>query len=202
MFKDQAMESSSSLTRFIEALQSRNDSVAQQEIFRRTWPTLIALVARKLNRKYCGAADEEDVALSAMNSFFEAARDNEFSRLENRDDFWALLLTIAYRKSIKHHRHEKAEKRGGGNVVNEAALATDASESFVSPLEEISQPSEEEIALRVEEMMEDLQDPIIRQVVVLRLQGCADAEIAAKLGCSEAKVRRKRELVKQIWSKG
>ncbi len=196
------MESSHSVTQFIQAVQSRNDSVAQQEIFRRSWPRLVPMISKRLNRKYCGMADEEDVALSAMNSFFEGARNNEFSKLENRDDFWSLLLTIAYRKACKHPRHEKAEKRGGGNVVNEAALAMKQSESFVSPLEKESQPSEEEIALRVDEMMEDLQDPVARQVVVLRLQGCTDAEIAVKLRCSEAKIRRKRELVKENWSKG
>jgi DNA-directed RNA polymerase specialized sigma24 family protein len=196
------MESSHSFSRFLTLLQTRNDSVAQQEIWQRSWPGLVRIVAKRLNRKYCAAADEEDVALSAMNSFFSGVRGNEFPRLEGSDDFWSLILTIAYRKASKHHRHEKAQKRGGGNVVNAAGLATDASASLALPLDEISPPSEEEITVMVEEMMEDLQDPIMRQVVVLRLQGCADAEIAAKLGCSEAKVRRKRELIKQIWCKG
>jgi hypothetical protein len=41
------------------------------------------------------AADEEDVALSAFNSFCLRAEEGRFLRLDDSDDLWQVLMTSA-----------------------------------------------------------------------------------------------------------
>ena len=44
------------------------------------------------------AADEEDVALSAFDSFCRGAEQGRFPQLDGRDDLWHLLVVITVRK--------------------------------------------------------------------------------------------------------
>src|SRR5262249_36398416 len=65
------------------------------------------------------AADEEDVALSALASFCRGAEQGRFPRLEDRDDLWALLVVIAARKAVDLRQREGRQKRGGGRGLEE-----------------------------------------------------------------------------------
>ena len=44
------------------------------------------------------ASDEEDVALSAFQSFYQGIARGRFPQLEDRDNLWRLLITITARK--------------------------------------------------------------------------------------------------------
>ena len=68
------------------------------------------------------AADEEDVALSAFDSFCRGVEQGRFPLLNDRDDLWALLVVITVRKAIDLRQHERRQKRGGGQVAGESAL--------------------------------------------------------------------------------
>src|SRR5262249_59982732 len=68
------------------------------------------------------AADEEDVALSAFDSFCRGAEQGRFPQLESRDDLWALLVVITARKAIDLRQREGRQKRGGGRVGGESVL--------------------------------------------------------------------------------
>ena len=71
-------------------------------------------------------ADEEDVALSAMNSFYRGWSDGRFANLNDPDDLWKMLLTITARKANKRIRYQQAEKRGAGTVRGESVFDRDA----------------------------------------------------------------------------
>jgi hypothetical protein len=68
-------------------------------------------------------ADEEDVALSAFDSFCRGAEKGRFPRLQDCDDLWQLLFMITTRKAADLVEHERRQKRGGGLVLDEAMLA-------------------------------------------------------------------------------
>src|SRR5581483_6318468 len=101
------------------------DPDAAQKLWERYFTTLVRLAQARLRTSARAAADEEDVALSAFNSFFTAAAAGRFPRLDDRDDLWKVLVTITQRKAADQRAHQARQKRGGGRVANEAALAGD-----------------------------------------------------------------------------
>ena len=62
---------------------------------------LVHFARRKLEGMPRRSDDEEDVALGAMNSFFQGMQDRRFPSVANRDDLWKLLLTITARKACR-----------------------------------------------------------------------------------------------------
>jgi DNA-directed RNA polymerase specialized sigma24 family protein len=191
-----------SVTCLLEILQSHDDSHVQHQIWQRYYSRLVNCVASRLDRKFCGTADEDDVVLSAMHSFFDGVAEGRFPRLDDRDSFWNLLLTIAYRKAIKQNKHAMRLKRGAGRILNETAFRADDGDSALeSPIANAeSSPTEEEIAVAAEQMTEGLGDEVLRQIVFLKLQGYTDKEVAGKLGVVEKTIARKRDRIKAIWS--
>jgi DNA-directed RNA polymerase specialized sigma24 family protein len=150
------------------------------------------------------AADEEDVALSAFDSFCRAAEQGRFSALHDRDDLWQLLLVITDRKACDLANYEARARRGGGRVVDATALAQ-GSESWVeTPLRaaQSPEPSPEFAALAAEEfrrLLGVLADDDLRQVAVRKMEGYTVEEIAAQLGRVPRTVKRWRRLIRQTW---
>src|SRR5262249_4141902 len=105
------MSSAGTVTGWIAGLQS-GDAEAAQRLWERSFARLVRLVRTKLRDTSRCAADEEDVALSAFDSFCRRAEQGRFPRLCDREDLWRLLVLIAERKAIKLREHEQAAKRG------------------------------------------------------------------------------------------
>jgi DNA-directed RNA polymerase specialized sigma24 family protein len=188
-----------SVSQLIDVLQSDDDSLAQNELWQRYYADLVSRVSRRLGRRFCRAADEEDVALSAIDSFFCGMQEGRFPDLRNRKELWNLLLTIAHRKVIKHCKRETSAKRGGGRVFDLTSLAIDSTDAATCVEGVDKSPSEEGIAIVVEEMTEGLGDPVLRTIAIRRLQGFTDREIAGQLGVTERTVIRKRRRIQAIW---
>ncbi len=188
-----------SVSKLIMLLQSEDESLAQSELWRRYYVDIAQRVSRRLERRFCAAADEEDIALSTMDSFFRGMQEGRFPNLRRREELWNLLLTIAYRKVLKHRKAAATATRGGGAVQHLASLQADfADRSTGFEFVDVN-PSEEEIAMMVEEITEDLGDPVLRTIAVRRLQGFTDKEIARQLGVTERTVIRKRQRIQAIW---
>jgi hypothetical protein len=68
-------------------------------------------------------ADEEDMALSAFDSFCRRAARGLFPRLEDRDDLWQLLYVLTVRKAIVLARHQGRARRGPGRITSLEDLA-------------------------------------------------------------------------------
>src|SRR5438105_2492324 len=54
------------------------------------------------------AQDEEDLALSAFDSFCRDTQRARFPRVADRDDLWRLLVTMTAQKSLDPMRREQA----------------------------------------------------------------------------------------------
>src|SRR5208283_1233905 len=69
--------------------------------------------------------DEEDVALSVFDKAFRGIARGQFDRFQDRSDLWQLLVVITTRKVVDQVKRRCRQKRGGGRVLDESALAGD-----------------------------------------------------------------------------
>src|SRR6516225_7429129 len=116
------MPSGGSVTNWLKQLEA-GDSVAAQRLWERYFRRLVGLARKKIQGAGYASRDEEDVALSAFDSFCRGAEAGRFPRLDDRDDLWQLLVTITARKAYQLALHNRRRKRGGDAVLDEAALA-------------------------------------------------------------------------------
>ena len=93
------MPAHGSVTLWVERLKS-GDGEAAGPLWRAYFHRLVHLARQRLRGLTGAAADEEDVALSAFDSFCRAAEGGRFPRLDDRDDLWQLLLVITARKAV------------------------------------------------------------------------------------------------------
>lgn len=186
-----------SITRCIEMLK-RGDREAAEAIWGRYFHRLVGLARARLRAADRRAADEEDVALSALDSVCRRAEQGRFPRLEDRDDLWRLLYVVTVRKAIALAGHGRRARRGGGAVRLLSELDAAEVERVLGP-----EPTPELAAEAVEQcrrLMGLLSDESLRRVAQRKLEGCTNAEIAAELGCVEATVERKLQRIRILWS--
>ncbi len=195
-------DSCGSITLWIDALRC-GDPEAARELWQRYFESLVRLAQSRLRTKARGAADEEDVALSAFGSFYTGMAHGRFPDLEDRDDLWRLLVTITARKASDQNRWESRQKRGGGRVRHESALSA-GTESDSGALAQVvgGEPTPEFAAMVADEcarLLNLLPDESQRHVAQLKMEGYRNEEIAAQLGCGLRAVTRKLEIIRTAW---
>jgi hypothetical protein len=117
-----AMTSPGSVTGWIDRAR-QGDSQAAGQLWHRYFHELVKLARSALKHAPRRAVDEEDVALSAFDSFCRGAEQGRFPDLNDRANLWRLLVVLTRRKAAHLIRDERRQKRGGGAVLDQAALA-------------------------------------------------------------------------------
>src|SRR5947209_5676900 len=117
-----AMTSDGSVSQWIARLKA-GDQAAAQPLWAAYFQRLVALARAQLRNAPRRVADEEDVALSAFDSFCGRAERGRYPQLEDRNDLWQVLYVITVRKAIDAMRKEGRQTRGGGRVRSLADLA-------------------------------------------------------------------------------
>ena len=112
------MPSDGSVTKWIDQLQV-GDAVAVRQLWERYFHRLVSLARKKLADAPRGMADEEDVALSAFDSFCRQAEQGRFPDLADRDGLWRLLVVMTARKVSHLVRDESRQKRGGEGAAED-----------------------------------------------------------------------------------
>jgi DNA-directed RNA polymerase specialized sigma24 family protein len=198
------MSLAGSVTHWLIQLKTGDERAAQQALWDRYFEQLAALARKQLRHLPRRAADEEDVVLSAFDSFFIGVREGRFPLLSDRNSLWPLLVTITARKACNQLKHERAGKRGGGRVRGESVLvpAVDASQAgFEQVVGDNPTPA---FALQVTEecqrRLDLLDDESLRRVAWLKLAGYTVPEIARELTVVERTVERKLERIRRLWS--
>ena len=198
------MPSDASVTQWIDRLKAGEPDAAQK-LWERYFRRLVGLARKKLRAAPRRAADEEDVALSAFDSFCRGAEQDRFPQLNDRLDLWQLLVLLTARKAIDLAQHERRQKRGGGAVLDEAALPCAAGSSGrEAPLEQIEAPEPTpafaaQVAEEYGRLLECLDSPDLRTVAMRKVEGYGNEEIAAQLGCGLRTVERRLRLIRGIW---
>lgn len=180
-----------SVTHWLHQLTANDDSAAQQQLWNRYFARLAALARTRLTGAPQRDADEEDVVLSAFNSFFCAARAGRFPELHDRTGLWPLLVKITARKAINQVKRQLAKKRSSAAeeaVPDIAHLVGD----------ELTPQFAAEVAEQVERLLAML-DEDLRIVAVMKLEGFTNAEIADRFGVVERSVARKLARIRLEW---
>jgi len=181
------------------------DSDAAEQLWRRYIAALVQTARVKLRATPRTAADEEDVALSAFDSFCRGVKLGRYPQLADRDDLWRLLVTITARKAADQVQCEHRQKRGGGRVRVASDLAGGDWDERGGGLDLIAgpEPTPEFAALVAEELrcrLDSLGDETLRCIALRKMEGDTDEEIAARLGCTRRTVVRKLVVIRQAWT--
>src|SRR5690349_18992131 len=194
-----------SVSRWVGRLKG-GEQAAAQELWERYLQRLIGLARNRLRGARRRAADEEDVALSAFDSFCRGARSGRFPQLQDRNNLWAMLVVITTRKALDLVQHERRRKRGGGAVRGESALGDPQGTSPGEPgLDQIvgREPTPQfaaQVAEECQRLLGRLGDDQLRSVALWKMEGYTNGEIAAKLGCVEGTVERKLRVIRSLWT--
>jgi DNA-directed RNA polymerase specialized sigma24 family protein len=190
---------SHSITRCIDMLK-QGDRAAAEVLWDSYIHRLVALARGRLGGIARRAADEEDVALSAFDSFCRRAEHGQFARLTDRDDLWQILVLITERKAIDLMRREGRQSRGAGRVSPFTDLERQGPWNIVD-----HRPTPDFAAQVVDEfrsLLGRLGDDSLRTVALAKMEGYTNKQIAARLGCIEQTVERKLRSIRKIWSAG
>jgi RNA polymerase sigma factor (sigma-70 family) len=185
--------SSHSISVWIERLRA-SDPRAAQALWERFFERMVRLARQRLGTAPRGAADEEDVALSAFLALHQGIRAGRFPCLNDRGDLWNVLFTLTVRKAASLVRHETRLKRGGAGAGAAALVNAEPSDDGPTP-DEAAVLSEE-----VERLLGMLPDQQLRQIALARLEGCDNVEIARRIGCSSATIERRLRLIRTLWA--
>jgi RNA polymerase sigma factor (sigma-70 family) len=188
------MSSAGSVTHWIGRLKE-GDSVAAEKLWERYFPRMVSLARQHLRTLPRQASDEEDVALSALGSFFRDAQRGRFPKLHGRDDLWPLLMTFTAQKALDLIRRERARKRGAKApaLSNEEALANVTGRE---PPPDMAEQLAEDLRC----LLARLPDWQLQTIAVMRMEGYTNEEIAAELGCVTRTVERRLRIIRKAWA--
>jgi DNA-directed RNA polymerase specialized sigma24 family protein len=184
------MSSAGSVTGWLHQL-THGDPAAVQPLWERYFQRLVGLARQRLQAAPRRAADEEDVALSALNSFFQGVERGRFPQLSDRDGLWRLLALITARKAqhlVRDEGRRPAADAGGESL-----------EQLFS-----QEPTPDVAAEFIEEYQRRLRclgDRELAWIAAWRMEGQTLDEIAQRLGYVPRTVKRKLRLIRAIWGK-
>lgn len=193
------MSASGSVTHWIDRLKA-GDQAAAQKLWEAYFQRLVGLARKKLQGARRREADEEDVALSAFDSFFRGVENDRFPRLQDRNDLWRMLVVITARKALDLVQHERRQKRGGGRVMGESAFKDWAEPGIDQVIGQVPTPQfAAQLAEECQRLLDRLEDPELREVALWKMEGYTNEEIAERLGCVARTVERKLWVIRKLW---
>ena len=190
------MGAEGSVTRWIGPLQA-GEQAAAQELWERYFRRLVVLARKKLQGTRLAASDEEDIALSAFDSFCRGAEAGRFPNLRDRQELWRLLVVLTARKAAHLLRDQVRQKRGGQVVAPAQAAAEVGLEQLLS--REPTPQFAAQVAEECQRLLDRLGDGELRTVALWKMEGYTHQEIAAKLGCVPRTVDRKLRAIRSLW---
>lgn len=187
------------LTLWMKQLQA-GDRGSAQELWSAYYDKLVHLAKQRLSGRGRLVGDEEDVALSAFNSFCRGVEGGRFPKLEDRDDLWKILVSITLNKALRLLRNEMRQKRGGNwnRLENSDNQQLDLLQQLAG-----AEPTADlavQMAEQLERLMGQLDSPELIELATLKMEGFTNAEIAEKWKKAERTVERKLAIIRQIWT--
>lgn len=190
------------IVRWIGTIHAVDDEMAAK-IWDRYFPGLVRLARDRIGTMPRRVFDEEDIAVSALRSFFRGAEEGRFD-LRDQQDLWKLLVTITIRKVTAERRRFFSDKRGQGRVSGDSVFyqvnADGRLETFNDVLDEHLMPElADDVRRACEGLLEMLKNDKLRQTALLKMEGYTNTEIAADMNCSVARVKQRLAEIRSTW---
>lgn len=184
----------------------RGDARSHEAIWREYFDRLMRLIRNRAGSLPLRERDEEDLALSALHSFCQAAQAGRFPQLDDRQDLWKLLVTIACRKTNAYRDQHYALKRGGGEQRGESVFVGLGDSSTSPGIDGVlgREPTPDlacAVVETVQRLLQALDDPLLQKIAQAKMEGFTNDEIAQSLDCTTRTVERKLELVRRQWTR-
>jgi DNA-directed RNA polymerase specialized sigma24 family protein len=182
-----------SITIWVKQLRA-GDRAAIQKLWEQYYSRLVGLAQKKLRNLPRRAADEEDVVLSAINSFCDGVKQGRFPQLDDEDDLWQVLMLITARKASDLVEYESRDKRDWRKAQEQP------DSSFPELLGREPDPAfAVEVAEECERLLDKLGNEELRKIAVWKMEGDTNKEIAPKLDCDVSTVERRLKLIRKHW---
>ncbi len=195
------MEANDSMLELLEKVKT-GDEEATQVIWDRFFPQLLKIARRRLPNSAGSLEDEEDVALSVMDSFFAAAKQGRFPALDDHDSVWRLLSEMTRRKVIDRIRKHLAGKQGGGQLRGDSALMVGDSGYIQEPAEDEKLATDLAIVVReqVEGLLEAIRekDTRLEELALAKMEGYTNEELAERFERSVPTIERWLQRIRKI----
>lgn len=138
----------------------------------------------------------EDLAIQVMTAFLRDAAEGRFGVLQSRRDVWNLLNKRIRLRAINLIRDEQRLKSHEQPNANRKHQIDD-----IPDFDAVVDSSLDEKAMQLvhEELIEQLSDPLEKEIASLLLEGSGVREIAETLRVSHATVYRKIKSVRSKW---
>ena len=179
----------------------KSDADAMQVIWNRFFESLVSYANRRLDGHPQLKGTGEDIAASVFESLWRGCREGRFQQVSTQSELWWTLLKMAKRKCISHTRRESAEKRGGNSPPVSLNNSDDNEQGLYRQL--VSETPDPAYLVMITDEAKHclslLHDETRRRIAALSLEGHSTAEIAKAMDLSESTVRRKLDIVQEIW---
>ena len=199
----ESLEQEDPVTLWIDQLRSEND-LAAHKLWHHFVHRLQDSARSKLMRSTRRVYDEEDAAQSAFHSVCAGISAGRFPELNDREGLLHLLLVITSRKVSQRIRYDNRKRRDVRRVTTDSIFAKSSEETMLPRCESAqSREPTPEFAIEFvdvcETLFKSLDDPQLKQVALLRIEGFTDEEIAERLTCSRRTVQRRLEVIRRHW---
>lgn len=184
------MNPAGSVTLWLDALRKR-DPEAATALWQKYFHRLQALAKKRLSASDRVVRDEEDVALSTLDTFCRVFKEGRYPDLKKRDELWPLLAQMAVRKAKDQRMMAIAAKRTAPCRQRQIESVVDAA----SPPDVQFMMAEE-----LQRLLDGLSDETHVQIAMQKLEGFANHEIADNVGCTIRTVQRVLGIVRQRWT--
>ncbi len=194
------MPSDGSVTHWIHEVKE-GDADAAQQLWQRYFVQLVRLARSNLGTANRRVSDEEDVAVSVFDKFFQAAEAGRFPNLADRDSLWRLLVKMTAQKAVDHMRKSGRQRRGGGRLRGESVFGSASNGNNEQAFAEVvgDEPTPEFCAMISEEfdsLLQSIHDPQLQELALGKMEGYSNDEMAERLGCSLRTIERRLRLIR------
>ncbi len=183
----EASTAGQSVTRLIRDLHAGRESAAGGllEVY---FERLVQLARKRLSGLPGMMGYEEDVALRSFHSLCRRIqRQDRPLQLSDRDELWRLLATRTISRAIDLIRRHKPQEVAGAHDVEQLLNR---------------EPTPEEAAEMADEchrLLDLLDDPELRRIALMKVEGYTDEEVAAQLDCVPRTIERKIRRIRMLW---
>lgn len=190
------MSNQSTVSTWLLRLKGQSDDLSAQKLWDSVSPRIQVLARRLIQRFGSDAAfDEDDVTVSVFTSLYSGLNTQQFPNLQDSEGLWKLLTLMTVRKVNDHTKLRRAIKRNG--LTESESLAASKIDRCADGQPEPS--VEVMMADQCRAMLSQLNDPVLEKIVLLKLDGYTNEEIAERLQYSRRTIQRMLNLVRDVW---